>query len=363
MLVAAVRLAIGAPAAIPVVWECYSIYQPRVASTQGVYLLVGAASDDEQQASWSLVLKVLAATPDNAPPLEANLYRSGFLASLQRGLVAPRCFGVVALAGGLSGIWLEYLHDTNAPRWSIKRFGLAAYHLGMFNATQTLRGKLSAWPWLRHIDWRALIEGCADSMSQFQAVREHPLVRRAYPAAVAQGFMQLWASRHTLLDALEHTSYVVCHGDAQRRNLFGCSGADGDACTVAIDWANIGARPVGADIVTLVHQALIYFDVDVDAVAHLDEEVFGRYLSGLSAAGWTGDPREVRFAYATQMALGLGLLELGWVLRVALDEHRQRRVEALFGRSLDQILDRRAAIGCFLLMLAREAYAFVETAS
>ncbi len=107
----------------------------------------------------------------------------------------------------------------------------------------------------------------------------------------------------------------------------------------------------------------MYFDTDVSTVVELDKEVLNGYLSGLFMAGWRGDWQEVRFAYTTQMALGLGLLELGWVLHVALNESRQHRVEALFGRTLEQILDRRAAIGQFLITLAHESYAFLGAAS
>src|SRR3712207_8136884 len=58
-----------------------------------------------------------------------------------------------------------------------------------------------------------------------------------------------------------------------------------------------------------IHQALMYFDADVHTVVDLDRDVFSGYLSGLVAAGWAGDVQQVRFAYTTQLALGLGLLD------------------------------------------------------
>jgi hypothetical protein len=128
---------------------------------------------------------------------------------------------------------------------------------------------------------------------------------------------------------------------------------------MAIDWANAGLRPVGADLATLVHQALAYFDVDMDAAAGLDREGCEQYCAGLAGAGLAIDPAEVRFAYQTQLALCLGVLELGWVIRMALDEMRHRRVEAIFSHPVDEILDRRAAIASFLLARARDACPYV----
>jgi hypothetical protein len=67
----------------------------------------------------------------------------------------------------------------------------------------------------------------------------------------------------------------------------------------------------------------------------------------------------VRCAHQTQLALYLGVLELGWVIRVALDGTRHRRVATIFGRPVDAILDRRAAIASFLLARARDACSYV----
>ena len=57
------------------------------------------------------------------------------------------------------------------------------------------------------------------------------------------------------------------------------------------------------------------------------------------------------------MALGLGLLAIRPVLRMALDERRYGWAEGFYGRPLHQILDRRAAVAEFLLARGREAQA------
>jgi hypothetical protein len=237
----------------------------------------------------------------------------------------------------------------------VTRFGLAAHHLEEFSAAQTQGGPLPPWDRLPRLDWRPLVASGEATITQVQESATHPLLRRACPPPVVDGFARLWALRDTLLATLERVPVAVSHGDAQRRNLF----ADGDRHTVAIDWANASVRPVGADLATLIHQALAYVDVEMDAAADLDREVCEQYCDGLAVAGLAIDPAEVRFAYETQLALCLGVLELGWVVRMALDETRHRRVEAIFSRPVDEILDRRAAIASVLLARARDACSYV----
>jgi hypothetical protein len=41
----------------------------------------------------------------------------------------------------------------------------------------------------------------------------------------------------------------------------------------------MSARPVAADIVILVHQALAYFDVEIEAVTDLDGQVFDHFAA------------------------------------------------------------------------------------
>jgi hypothetical protein len=353
-LAAAVHRAMGSDTAALGTWEVRRISEPRVATTMGVYAVAGVASDRGVLAAWSFIIKLLAPTPAGSPPREADLYRSGALACLSGGLRALRCFGVVDLPGGGAAVWLAPVRDTLGT-WPVTRFGLAAHHLGEFSATQTQGGPLPLWNRLPRLDWRPLVASGEATIAQVQESAAHPLLRRACPPPVVDGFARLWAVRDTLVANLECAPIVVSHGDAQRRNLF----ADGDWHTVTIDWSNAGLRPVGADLVTLVHQALAYFDVDMDAAAGLDREGCEQYCAGLARAGLAIDPAEVRFAYQTQLALCLDVLELGWAVRIALHETRHRRVEAIFGRPLHEILDRRAAIATFLLARACNDYAYV----
>src|SRR5262245_35044751 len=115
-------------------WEWERIYEPLVSTTKDVYRLTGSAQQCERELPWSLILKVLAPRADQQLPLEAYLYRSGFLASLSDGLIAPQCYGIDNLPDGSIALWLEFVHDNIASGWRVEQFARAAQHLGSFNA-------------------------------------------------------------------------------------------------------------------------------------------------------------------------------------------------------------------------------------
>ncbi len=337
-------------------WHCRSIWQPRVASTRGVYLITTELAEGERQFDAKLVLKVLAVVDAGRLPREAELYASGVLASLGGGLTAPQCFGVTELPGENVAVWLQHVEDGVGVKWSIERFGLAASHLGELAALDTGPGA-SAAASVPARNLCALHQLCEENLARLEQAQYSPLVQRAYPPPTVAGLRRLWKERAPILEAMARVPYLVCHGDAQRRNLFACRDDRAGERTVAIDWANFATAPVALDIATLVHYALVYFDVDMGKVDGLDRRVFAGYLAGLRIAGWEGDDTIARFAYAAQLALGLGLLEIRPVLRMALDKRQHGWAEGFYGRSLNEILERRAAVAEFLLDLGREAHA------
>jgi hypothetical protein len=290
-------------------------------STRGVYLVTAELVVDGKPSALNLVLKALARSDAGAMPREAELYRSGALSSLHGGLVAPRCFGVAQLPDGSVGVWLEHVEDAIGPVWPIARFALAAFHLGELAALDSGSAASLARRAPRR-NYCALAGLIADNLDRLQRASDHPLVRRAYPPPVRDGLLALWRDRGPVLAALDRAPDTVCHGDAQRRNLFARRDGAGPETTVAVDWANFATAPVGMDVATLVHYGPVYFDADVADVAEVDRRSCDGYLAGLRAGGWRGEPKVVRFAYAMQLALGLGLCEIHPVLRLALDASR-----------------------------------------
>jgi hypothetical protein len=76
-------------------------------------------------------------------------------------------------------------------------------------------------------------------------------------------------------------------------NLFG-----DDEKTILIDWAYCGIGAVGEDPGNFVPDAILDGFVDANQADELERVVWDGYLAGLADAGWKGDERAVRFAFA-----------------------------------------------------------------
>jgi hypothetical protein len=135
--------------------------------------------------------------------------------------------------------------------------------------------------------------------------------------------------------------------------------ADGREQTVAIDWDSVGLSALGEDAGHLFALALVLSSGAPDAVARLHDAIWGGYLAGLRAAGWRGDERAVRYAFAANAALFAALPVAGAVPAALSPELRGTRyrhgVEALFRAPLEALAAPWAAAGYRLLDLADEA--------
>ena len=315
----------------------------------------GAGPSSGQEIPWSTILKIVSQRAEFGPR-EARAYRSGLLADhLPGGMAAPRCLAVEEQAG-YDWIWLEELTDHVGQPWPLARYRLAARHLGRFNGAYLTGRPLPAGPWLSRGFLRAWVTRRATHAAKLPGIREHPLVRRAFPPAVADGVLRLWRDMDPLLDALDQLPQTLCHLDANPSNLFARRGADGQEQTVAIDWECVGIAPLGAEIVGLVSSGLWRGAVELAAARELDELAFAGYLAGLREAGWQGEPRVVRFGYTATSALRYLLAFTGGTISAALREHRHALKEQRHGRPIEEIMDREGEWRRFLLDLADEAW-------
>ena len=322
----------------------------------GIYRFTGQANDRGEIVPWSLILKVVGSPAHGGDPQggfrELRAYQSALLDNLTGSLVAPRCFGIVEQPAEVFWLWLEEITDDIGPQWPLSRYGLAARHLGQFNGAYMAGESLASWPWLSR-DWlRMWVAQRAPEVDILHTNLEHPLVRRFYPADVADGTFRFWAERDTFLNALDHVPQTLCHRDAFRRNLFARRDVDGRDQTIAIDWAFVGTGALGEEIVPLVSASLAFFEVELAEAQALEEIVFEGHLDGLRDAGWRGDPRAVRFAYAAASALRY-LFPIG--LNLLLEESGRDWLEQAFGRTIGDALDYWANCRRFLLGLTDEA--------
>ena len=222
-----------------------------------------------------------------------------------------------------------------------KRYGLAARHLGQFNGAWMTGEPVPTQPWLSR-DWlRDFCMKHAPKISQLPDVSDDPMLKRCFPADVADGFMRLWNEHRLFLDGLEKLPQTICHLDANRRNLFADHAPDGQEQTVAIDWELVGVGAVGQELGPLSPASVFWGQVQLTDLRTLDEMVFNGYLQGLYDAGWRGDPQVVRLGYTLTASLRHGLAYNGAILSSLLDASQPNIFERLFvGIPIEEVADR-----------------------
>lgn len=105
----------------------------------------------------------------------------------------------------------------------------------------------------------------------------------------------------------------------------------------------------------MVSGSLAFRDVEWDKALELDTVVFEGYLKGLRDAGWRGDPRMVRFAYAVATALRYGIGYTGGVLAILKDESERAQWAQVMGCSMGEMVDNLSQWLRFLVTLGDEA--------
>lgn len=360
------RQALGNRSAALESWQCDSIGAPVGSGfTAGVFRISGTARSGGQAAPWSAVLKVIR-HPDGADRYdepagsnywqrEAFVYQSGLVADLPGGLCAPRCYGVAPGPDGAALIWLEDVPDRYGERWPLAAYGVAARHLGQFNGAYVTSRPLPDYPWLADKPLRAWpnAQARAAALAAQPAIWRRPLLRRAFPTPVAERLLRFWHERERFVSALARLPQTLCHFDAGHHNLLPEPSGDGYDRTVAIDWEFAGFAAVGEEIGLLVATPFIRHALNAKHVKDVQEQVFAGYLDGLQDAGWHGDPRAVRLAFAADAPLRS--LFLAASLREVADEARQEREARRWGCPYEELLSERAALTYALLNLADEA--------
>jgi hypothetical protein len=340
----------------------------------GVYLVSGTAQDQGKTQHWSLILKEVSApesSTSEVPLLRASddpphigywrrellLYRSGIYDDLPVGMAAPRCYHIDEQPG-VYRLWLEDVSEGPDTIWPLERYGVAARHLGRFNGQYLCGEALPQWPWLLtdlmrqravNTEWQTIW----DQFDRFWD--EHATVRCGWPDGLAQDMRAIWRQRERFLSALARLPRVLEHGDAGRKNLFDRQRDDGEVETVAIDWAWAGIGAVGEELAPVVCSPVQFFNnVQPAQLPTLEQIAFDGYLQGLRDAGWRGNPAQVRLGYTATVALRYGPSSVRFE-PMAITESGQRRLEAVFGHSINAIIDNVVEIRRFAVKCAHEA--------
>ncbi len=362
------RRALGLPEAIPTGWRAEPVgYRVINQVTAGLFRVSGTAATANGPRPWVLFLKLLrhgatdshfASSDDpvhwNYWRREALVYESDLLGRLPPGLAAPRCYGVSAPSPDTLWLWLEPVDGLPAAAWPPERFGQAARHLGMFQGGDAACPPPER-PWLSRGWLRAWVPAGTDAAPELLA---DPAAwgTVGLPGSAAATASALWRQRERLIATVERLPQTLCHLDFWPPNLLARRLPDGRDQTVLLDWAQAGRGALGEDIATLVLDSVWMFSVDPAALAPFERLIWQGYRAGLVEAGWAGDLRQVRLAFALTAGLRFGLLG-GGLLRLAADPARHAELERRYGRSIDRIIAARAAAVAYGLALGEEGLA------
>jgi hypothetical protein len=300
--------------------------------SRALYRWRGRAIADGAERAWSLILKAWLRDPKTDVPSQWNhwkreflAYSSGILEKLP-GISAPRLFDA-ADEESLAYVWLEDIAPEGEDRWSAERYVLAALHLGRFNGAYLADRPIPDAPFLT----RTYLRSWTTWIPWLESVRSHdtwshPIVAAAVPAPPIERLERLHSMVSPLFDRLEGLPQTFSHLDAWRANVIGTRSPSGEDRTVALDWSFVGMAPAGQEVAILVGGSHIWLDAEPDDLAATSERAFAAYVEGLREAGWRGDERVVRFAYAASSALYLAPLLPFWISRIA-DPARREWIE------------------------------------
>jgi hypothetical protein len=323
----------------------------------GIYRVVGTSTEDRKAFPWTLILKILEPSAGLGNPSkwnngerEALAYRSGLLDELDIGLTAPRCVEIDTAVDGTTWLWLEDVAGEADATWPVSRYGLAAYHLGLFNGSYSGNAALPTHPWLSQNWLRGWIEEAAPFIDVLAEHRDHPNVVQMYDVDHILG---LWRDRHRRLDYVENLPQTLCHLDAYRGNLFSRRDPAGQEQTVAIDWAFVGHAAFGEELASLVAASVASGHVEPERMKELEKTVLEGYLDGLNDENCPVRSSEVYDAYAMSAAMRLPVGALRLVLPVLLaPDDYHRLLEQHGGTPLEELLQRWGAMNRHLQGLA-----------
>jgi hypothetical protein len=336
-------------------------------SPAAIYRLSGSVEDQGETLPWSLILKVLTQPEENDPPewlsgwrREVDFYRSELARNLPG--LHTACYTVMEQTDATGKVaywlWMEDLATAGADiPWSLEDYHRAAHHLGRFNGAFLVDLPLPSGSWLSATGTRGYVEAAAPWVARLPENQDHPLMRRAYPPAAVESFLQLWHNREWYLDTLDKLPQTLCHRDAQRSNLFLRVDAAGHSEMVAIDWSGVGLGNIGLDINQLIGFHLFGIAVDADQAAMLDQAIFAGYLDGLRDAGWQDDPAWARLGYTAAAIKGrtTGVFRyLQFMLDEALQPRWKQHLQAR-GLTADELAEHWHQVDLFFSGLVREA--------
>lgn len=288
-------------------WSVKRLSDKGIRNPDGLWLFSGEGNTAGDPRSWSIVLKILERSEEDASPddlwswkRELLMVQSGLLERLPGPVKAPRFYRVEETPNG-AWLWQEYVESHRPDPWTMDDYAFAAHQLGRWNGAYACGTALPDQPWFARRHYRSWYTK-ANPEQDFQ----FPLNQKYIHGQLRQRYDQLWSDRERFYRALEILPQIFCHMDSQRRNLFIRKNDDAKDELVILDWAGCGYGPLGAELYGLIGMSAALMEFPVTEVQQLDTAAFESYLQGLLEAGWSGNADAVRLAYTVWIAIWFG---------------------------------------------------------
>ena len=326
-----------------------------------IYRFSGTCAGQNGQDSWSLILKIVLARPDEAPAdpkywkREYELYRAGMLDELPSGIRAPSGLGVNEYPNESAWFWTEEIEGGVQQPWTDDQYAHVSHSFGQFNGAYLTGEPIPDFDWLS-IDWMPKMMTLLDDRGRPPIVQmslAHPLAKGSFPIDAVEQYTRLWDERNIFVDALNRLPQTFAHQDGVGRNMFLRPLGKSKYETIVIDWAFAGKAPVGLDGAMHILVDLFVGDLPVSRADSLDRIVFDNYMAGLQDVGWHGNERQVRLGYTASTALKY--LELINPIQTLTDEKNRDFVKNLVGHSIEFMIDQFGGMHRYAHQLADEA--------
>jgi hypothetical protein len=363
LLTPIVQKALEAPQAALLNWS----YQPVGGGFGGglnntaIYRFMGDAQVHDDTQSWSIILKIIRARPDDDPDSthywkrEIEIYQSGFLEDLPPGrFSAARSFGVIEYPDEACWVWMEDVKPDLQQPWPLDHFGLVARHLGQFNGAYLTTRPIPSAIWLSTGWLRKIAQATEPHVARIQNMLTHPTLQDALPSDAEAQFLKLWDERERFLNALDRLPQTFCHQDPVARNLFARRATDGHYDTVAIDWAFVGQAAVGMDLAVPIIIGIAFMEIRSAEASEVTALMYEQYLAGLRDSGWEGDPRLVRLGFTASTACKY-IETLMISSQFMTDPNSIPVMESIFGHPYREVIQEYGALFRFAFALADEA--------
>ena len=283
-------------------------------TTNAIHRYRGTFSDGTP---WSLIAKVLhpasesplfaAIPPDHHASTLAALnwldepawYRSGIGAELSGALRLPTVHAIDDAPGRIT-IWMEDVVDRGT--WDLDRYHRTARAIGGLGARWTADEAAERFG-LGHRDIGGMFFG---KVCNFDLVMmgddgfwRRPDIDAVVDLGLRDDLFRLVRRMPDLIRALDDLPRGVCHGDATATNFH----EPGDGTVVAIDWSYGNVDALGSDLAQLLAGRFESGDALITDLDRIAATILDGYVEGLMSHGCEVDPRDLRRAWATHMAI------------------------------------------------------------